>query len=65
MRQLVHRRTSDGAQQILERRPGPYSHSAPVETVVFEMTGEEAAAIQDADTGSGTAPVIPTKQKDK
>ncbi len=57
-RQLIHRRTPDGTQQVLERRPGPYSYSAPIDTVVFAMTAEEAETIIE-ETEAPPSPVLP------
>lgn len=51
MRTLIFVKTDSG-QQILERKPGPYSHSAPVEVVVFEMSHEEAATVETEDRTS-------------
>lgn len=65
MRTLLFVKTDQG-QQIIERVPGPWSHSAPTEVVVFEMTAEEAQAseTEDRTTPASKEPVL-DKRKNK
>jgi len=52
----------DGAVDFVDVQPGPYSHSAPEDRVLFSITAEEARQWKPKSVDPPVAPVEPTKE---